>query len=92
MCGIDGMDALLSAATGVIAGAGLKDIEFCEIVSDLIGQHEVDKRSHSSSNTESSRSTSTHCEPTAAPRGSGGAQRSICGTNSWPLWAQDRSR
>ncbi len=42
--GKDGMDALWSAATVAIAGAGLKDIEFCKTLSDLIGQHEVGKR------------------------------------------------
>jgi len=65
--GKDGMDALWSAATVAIAGAGLKDMEFCKTLSDLVGQHEVDKRSHSSSNTGSSHSTSTHWEPIMRP-------------------------
>jgi len=65
--GKDGMDALWSAATVAIAGAGLKDMEFCKTLSDLVGQHEVDKRSHSSSNTGSSQSTSTHWEPIMRP-------------------------
>jgi type IV secretion system protein VirD4 len=65
--GIDGMDALWSAATVAIAGAGLKDIEFGKTLSDLVGQHEVDKRSHSTSNTGSSQSTSTHWEPILRP-------------------------
>jgi len=65
--GKDGMDALWSAATVAIAGAGLKDIEFCKTLSDLVGQHEVDKRSRSTSNTGSSQSTSTHWEPILRP-------------------------
>jgi len=36
-------------------------------LSDLVGQHEVDKRSRSSSNTGSSQSTSTHWEPIMRP-------------------------
>jgi len=38
--GKDGMDALWSPATVAIAGAGLKDMEFCKTLSDLVGQHE----------------------------------------------------
>jgi len=65
--GKDGMDALWSAASVAIAGAGLKDIEFCKTLSDLVGRYEVDKRSRSTSNTGSSQSTSTHGEPILRP-------------------------
>ncbi|MGW0506676.1 TraG/TraD/VirD4 family protein [Micromonospora sp. NPDC003241] len=53
-----GMDALWSAATIKLLGAGLDDADFVDKVARLVGQHDVRTPSYSSSKDGSSRSVS----------------------------------
>ncbi|MFI2040946.1 type IV secretory system conjugative DNA transfer family protein [Streptomyces bottropensis] len=57
-----GMDALWSAATIKLLGAGLDDADFVEKVSRLVGEHDVSTVSHSRSKDGRSRSTSYRLE------------------------------
>lgn len=52
-----GMDALWSAATVKLIGSGIDDADFADKLSRMIGEHDVETVSHSTS--ESGRSTST---------------------------------
>ncbi|KNE82914.1 MULTISPECIES: type IV secretory system conjugative DNA transfer family protein [Streptomyces] len=57
-----GMDALWSAATVKLLGAGLDDADFVEKVSRLVGEHDVSTVSYSRSKDGRSRSTSYRLE------------------------------
>ncbi|WP_033253096.1 type IV secretory system conjugative DNA transfer family protein [Kitasatospora phosalacinea] len=52
-----GMDAMWSAATIKVLGSGIDDADFADKLSRLVGEHDVESISHSTS--ESGRSTST---------------------------------
>ncbi|MFB7672696.1 type IV secretory system conjugative DNA transfer family protein [Kitasatospora purpeofusca] len=52
-----GMDAMWSAATVKVIGSGIDDADFADKLSRLVGEHDVESVSHSTS--ESGRSTST---------------------------------
>ncbi len=52
-----GMDAMWSAATVKVVGSGIDDADFADKLSRLVGEHDVETVSHSTS--ESGRSTST---------------------------------
>ena len=56
------MDALWSAATIKLLGAGLDDADFVEKVSRLVGEHDVSTVSHSRGKDGRSRSTSYRLE------------------------------
>lgn len=62
-----GMDALWSAATIKLLGAGLDDADFVDKVSKLVGQHEVATVSVSRSKDGTSRSTSYRLDPILPP-------------------------
>ncbi|MFH8434502.1 type IV secretory system conjugative DNA transfer family protein [Streptomyces sp. NPDC018007] len=62
-----GMDALWSAATVKLLGAGLDDADFVEKISKLVGQHDVSTVSVSRSRDGSSRSTSYRQEQVLPP-------------------------
>lgn len=62
-----GMDAMWSAATKKLIGVGLDDARFAQDVSTLVGQHLVQRASHSRSGDGSSRSWSEQREPTLDP-------------------------
>ncbi|GGO95769.1 type IV secretory system conjugative DNA transfer family protein [Wenjunlia tyrosinilytica] len=62
-----GMDALWSAATIKLLGAGLDDADFVEKVSRLVGEHDVSTLSYSRSKDGSSRSTSYRLERVLPP-------------------------
>ncbi|MDQ0987062.1 type IV secretory system conjugative DNA transfer family protein [Streptomyces sp. V2I9] len=62
-----GMDALWSAATVKLLGAGLDDADFVEKISKLVGQHDVSTVSVSRSKDGSSRSTSYRQEQVLPP-------------------------
>ncbi|WP_328760358.1 type IV secretory system conjugative DNA transfer family protein [Streptomyces sp. NBC_00271] len=62
-----GMDALWSAATIKLLGAGLDDADFVEKISKLVGQHDVSTVSYSRSRDGSSRSISYRQENVLPP-------------------------
>ncbi|MFD5065022.1 type IV secretory system conjugative DNA transfer family protein [Streptomyces sp. NPDC058394] len=62
-----GMDALWSAATIKLLGAGLDDADFVDKVSKLVGQQEVSTLSVSRSKDGTSRSTSYRLDPILPP-------------------------
>ncbi|MDQ0578195.1 type IV secretory system conjugative DNA transfer family protein [Streptomyces rishiriensis] len=62
-----GMDALWSAATIKLLGAGLDDADFVDKVSKLVGQHEVSTLSTSRSKDGTSRSVSYRLDPILPP-------------------------
>lgn len=62
-----GMDALWSAATVKLLGAGLDDADFVEKISKLVGQHDVSTVSVSKSKDGSSRSVSYRQEQVLPP-------------------------
>jgi hypothetical protein len=62
-----GMDALWSAATVKLLGAGLDDADFVEKISKLVGQHDVSTVSVSRSKDGTSRSTSYRQEQVLPP-------------------------
>ncbi|WP_314221021.1 type IV secretory system conjugative DNA transfer family protein [Streptomyces zaehneri] len=62
-----GMDALWSAATIKLLGAGLDDADFVDKVSKLVGQHEVATVSVSRGKDGTSRSTSYRLDPILPP-------------------------
>ncbi|MCX4564512.1 TraM recognition domain-containing protein [Streptomyces phaeochromogenes] len=62
-----GMDALWSAATVKLLGAGLDDADFVEKVSKLVGQRDVSTLSVSKSRDGTSRSTSFRLDPILPP-------------------------
>ncbi|WP_411093471.1 type IV secretory system conjugative DNA transfer family protein [Streptomyces sp. 049-1] len=62
-----GMDALWSAATVKLLGAGLDDADFVQKISTLVGQHDVRTASVSHSREGSSRSYSYRLDPILAP-------------------------
>ncbi|WP_329538509.1 TraM recognition domain-containing protein (plasmid) [Streptomyces sp. NBC_01450] len=62
-----GMDALWSAATIKLLGAGLDDADFVDKVSKLVGQHDVATVSVSRSKDGTSRSTSYRLDPILPP-------------------------
>ncbi|MGP3634285.1 type IV secretory system conjugative DNA transfer family protein [Streptomyces sp. 24-1644] len=62
-----GMDALWSAATVKLLGAGLDDADFVEKISKLVGQHDVSTVSVSRGRDGSSRSTSYRQEQVLPP-------------------------
>ena len=67
MWGDVGMDALWSAATIKLLGAGLDDADFVEKISKLVGQHDVSTVSISKSKDGSSRSVSYRQENVLPP-------------------------
>ncbi|MFI7142481.1 type IV secretory system conjugative DNA transfer family protein [Streptomyces massasporeus] len=62
-----GMDALWSAATIKLLGAGLDDADFVDKISRLVGQHDVSTVSISRSRDGTSRSTSYRLDPVLPP-------------------------
>nr|WP_198151456.1 type IV secretory system conjugative DNA transfer family protein [Kibdelosporangium sp. MJ126-NF4]CEL15630.1 FIG01122190: hypothetical protein [Kibdelosporangium sp. MJ126-NF4] len=62
-----GMDALWSAATIKLLGAGLDDADFVEKVSKLVGQHDVSTMSYSHGKEGTTRSRSYRLDPVLAP-------------------------
>ncbi|WP_442815589.1 type IV secretory system conjugative DNA transfer family protein [Streptomyces sp. NBC_01795] len=62
-----GMDALWSAATVKLLGAGLDDADFVDKVSKLVGQHDVKTDSYSKSRDGGSRSVSYRLDPILPP-------------------------
>ncbi|RCG25493.1 hypothetical protein DTL70_08850 [Streptomyces diacarni] len=62
-----GMDALWSAATIKLLGAGLDDADFVDKVSKLVGQHDVKTSSYSKSSDGGSRSVSYRLDPILPP-------------------------
>lgn len=62
-----GMDALWSAATIKLLGAGLDDADFVDKISRLVGQHDVSTVSISKSRDGTSRSISYRLDPILAP-------------------------
>ncbi|MEU4965491.1 type IV secretory system conjugative DNA transfer family protein [Streptomyces smyrnaeus] len=62
-----GMDALWSAATIKLLGAGLDDADFVDKVSKLVGQQDVKTSSYSSSKDGGSRSVSYRLDPILPP-------------------------
>ncbi|RSM96370.1 hypothetical protein DMH25_31735 [Streptomyces sp. WAC 01325] len=62
-----GMDALWSAATVKLLGAGLDDADFVDKISKLVGQHDVSTVSVSRGKEGTSRSTSYRLDPILPP-------------------------
>jgi type IV secretory pathway TraG/TraD family ATPase VirD4 len=65
--GEQGMDALWSAATIKLIGAGIDDAKLAEDISRLVGDHDIDVRSYSASDRSTSASTSVRRQRILGP-------------------------